>query len=129
MRIAGVNIPQEKTVETSLTYIFGVGHSRASEILGKTGVDSQKRVKELSENEANRLRQEVEGSYTVEGELRSQQQRDVKRLREISSYRGLRHKKGLPVRGQQTQTNARTRKGRKMTVSGTSSRKSQPSAT
>lgn len=129
MRIAGVNIPPDKPIGIALTYIFGVGRSTAQKVLRKTGVDPQKRTNQLAESEANRLRQEVENNYTVEGELRSNLRQNIKRLVEVNAYRGLRHKRGLPVRGQQTRTNARTRKGKKVTVGGTSSRRSQPSPT
>lgn len=129
MRIAGVNIPQDKPITIALTYIFGIGRSTAAKILKKTGINPSKRTKDLSESEANRLRQEIEGKLQVEGELRSVIRQNIKRLQEIGCYRGLRHKRGLPVRGQQTRTNARTRKGRKVTVGGTSSRRSQPSPT
>lgn len=120
-RIAGVDIPAEKRVESALTYIKGVGRSLANEILSKAGVSPDARVKDLSEEEISRIRKVLEGGgYRLEGELTQEAALNIKRLREIGSYRGLRHEKGLPVRGQRTRTNARTRKGKKITVGGTS---------
>jgi small subunit ribosomal protein S13 len=117
-RIAGINIPTDKRVEIGLTYVHGIGRSRANEILKKVGVDADTKVKDLTEDETVKLREEVE-SREVEGDLRRERSQNVKRLGEIGSYRGLRHRRGLPVRGQRTKTNARGRKGpRKMSVAG-----------
>ena len=117
-RIAGVNIPVGKRVEVGLTYVFGIGHSVAREILAQTKIDPNTLVKDLTENEIVQLREAVE-QREVEGDLRRERSQDVKRLMEIGSYRGLRHRRGLPVRGQRTKTNARGRKGpRRMSVSG-----------
>ena len=121
VRIAGVDIPVEKQVGTSLTYVKGVGRSLALEVLEKAGVAPDKRVKDLTGEEANQIREVLEkGGYRVEGALKQETASNVKRLREIRCYRGLRHEKGLPVRGQQTRTNSRTRKGKKVTIGGTS---------
>lgn len=111
--IAGVELPKDKRVIIGLTYIFGIGRSKSQEILGKAGIDESIRVKDLSVEQEKKLRDIIQNDYLVEGELRTQRAMDIKRLMEIGSYRGLRHKKGLPVRGQRTHTNARTRKGRK----------------
>jgi small subunit ribosomal protein S13 len=117
-RIAGVNIPVNKRAEIGLTYIFGIGRSTAQEILAETGVEPDRPVKDLTEDEVVKLREAVE-RREVEGDLRREQSQDVKRLMEIGSYRGLRHRRGLPVRGQRTKTNARGRKGpRRMSVAG-----------
>jgi small subunit ribosomal protein S13 len=117
-RIAGVNIPTDKRVEIGLTYVHGIGRSSANEILKKLGVDPDTKVKDLTEDETVRLREAVE-SREVEGDLRRERSQNVKRLGEIGSYRGLRHRRGLPVRGQRTKTNARGRKGpKKMSVAG-----------
>jgi small subunit ribosomal protein S13 len=110
-RIAGVDIPREKRVEVSLTYIFGIGESTARKILSDANVDPNTRVKDLTEGDVNNLRSIIEKRFQVEGDLRREVQMNIKRLMEIGSYRGLRHRKGLPVRGQRTRTNARTRKG------------------
>jgi len=118
VRIAGVNIPNEKRVVIALTYIYGVGNTRAKAILAKAKVNESTRVKDLKEDEANRLREIVEKQYTVEGDLRRDVQANVKRLREIGSYRGLRHAKHLPVRGQRTKTNSRTVRGNKRVTMG-----------
>ncbi len=115
-RIAGIDLPREKRVEIGLTYIFGIGRSTAQEILDKTGIDYNTRVKDLTEAEEAKLREEID-HYTVEGDLRRDVAMNIKRLREISCYRGIRHRRGLPVRGQKTKTNARTRKGPKKLVS------------
>jgi small subunit ribosomal protein S13 len=117
-RIAGVDIPRDKQVGTSLTYIYGVGRSRSGEILEQAGIDPATRVKDLSEVEVSRLRQIIDGDYTVEGDLRREVAMNIKRLTEIGCYRGLRHRRSLPVHGQRTKTNARTRKGPKKTVAG-----------
>lgn len=117
-RIAGVDLPRNKQVEVSLTYIYGIGRSRSQEILEEAGVDPQTRVRELSESEVSRLREIVDREYIVEGDLRREVAMNIKRLTEIGCYRGQRHRRGLPVRGQRTKTNARTRKGPKKTVAG-----------
>ncbi|HWC76135.1 MAG TPA: 30S ribosomal protein S13 [Blastocatellia bacterium] len=116
-RISGVDLPANKRAEIGLTYIYGIGRSRANKILGEAGVDIDKRIRELTEDEINRIRTVIDQQGNVEGDLRKQVQMDIKRLMDIGSYRGLRHRRGLPVRGQRTHTNARTRKGpRRMTV-------------
>ena len=118
-RFAGVDLPPNKKVEVALTYLYGIGNSKSKEILEKAGVDKQKRMKELTDTEINKLRDEIEKNYIVEGDLRRVEGLNVKRLIEINCYKGMRHRKGLPVRGQRTRTNARTRRGRKrMTVAG-----------
>jgi small subunit ribosomal protein S13 len=117
-RIAGVDLPRDKQIETALTYIFGIGRSLSQEILTRTGVEPSTRVRDLTEDEAVRLREAIERSYTIEGDLRREVASNVQRLMEIGCYRGLRHRRGLPVRGQRTRTNARTRKGRRKTVAG-----------
>lgn len=114
-RIAGVDIPNEKNIGISLTYIYGIGRPTSKAILDKVGVDPQKRVKDLTDDELTAIRQEV-AEYKTEGDLRRDAAMDIKRLMEIGSYRGMRHRKGLPVRGQRTRTNARTRKGPAKTV-------------
>jgi len=115
-RIAGVDLPREKRIEIGLTYIFGIGRSRSNEILKKTGINPDTRVKDLTEDEISKLRQIIDSEYQVEGDLRREIALNIKRLKEIGSYRGIRHRKGLPVRGQRTKTNARTRKGPRKTV-------------
>jgi small subunit ribosomal protein S13 len=115
-RIAGVDLPRDKRVEVALTYIFGVGPSTSRRILTQTDVNPDTRVRELTESEVARLREVLEREYRVEGDLRRQITLNIRRLQEIGSYRGLRHRRGLPVRGQRTSTNARTRKGPKRTV-------------
>ena len=116
-RIAGVDLPANKRAEIGLTYIYGIGRSRANKILGEAGISVDKRIRELSEEEVNRIRTVIDQQGGVEGDLRKQIQMDIKRLMDIGCYRGLRHRRGLPVRGQRTHTNARTRKGpRRMTV-------------
>lgn len=122
-RIAGVDIPRNKRVEVSLTYIYGIGLSRSQEILEKSEIDPDTRVRDLSEAEVTRLRQLIDQNYTVEGDLRREVAMNIKRLTEIGCYRGLRHRRHLPVRGQRTRTNARTRKGPKKTVAGRGRRK------
>ncbi len=114
-RIAGVDVPREKRVVISLTYIYGIGNSRSAEILEKSGVSESTRVRDLTEDELNKIR-EVVDSYKIEGDLRREQNLNVKRLMEIASYRGIRHRRGLTVRGQNTKNNARTRKGPVKTV-------------
>ena len=115
-RIAGVDIPNQKRVEIALTYIYGIGHSSAIEILAKTGINPDTRAKDLTEEEVAKLRDVIENEYTVEGDLRREVGLNIKRLQEINCYRGIRHRKGLPVRGQRTKTNARTRKGPAKTI-------------
>jgi small subunit ribosomal protein S13 len=117
-RIAGVDIPREKRLEISLTYIFGIGRSRAQEVCQRTGIDMNTRVRDLTDEEVNRIRNYVDSNLKVEGDLRRDIQQDIKRKMEIGCYQGLRHRRGLPVHGQRTQTNARTRKGPKKTVAG-----------
>lgn len=117
-RIAGVDLPKDKRLEIALTYIYGIGLSRSHEIILKTGVDPDKRVKDLTEDEITRLREAIERNYRVEGDLRREVQMNIKRLIDIGTYRGLRHKRNLPVRGQRTRTNARTRRGPRRTVPG-----------
>ena len=115
-RIAGVDLPREKRVEVGLTYVYGVGISSSRKILAKTGVNPDTRVKDLTEDELNKIREVIDAEYTVEGDLRRQVALDIKRLMEIGCYRGIRHRRGLPVRGQRTKTNARTRKGPAKTI-------------
>ncbi|MBR2312634.1 MAG: 30S ribosomal protein S13 [Clostridia bacterium] len=115
-RIAGVDIPNQKRVEIALTYIYGIGRKSANDILAKTGIDPDTRAKDLTEEEVAKLRDEIENAYTVEGDLRRDKALNIKRLVEINCYRGIRHRKGLPVRGQRTKTNARTRKGPAKTI-------------
>ena len=115
-RIAGVDIPNQKRVEIALTYIYGIGRKSANDILVKTGIDPDTRAKDLTEEQIAKLRDEIENNYVVEGDLRRDVALNIKRLVEINCYRGTRHRKGLPVRGQRTKTNARTRKGPKKTI-------------
>lgn len=115
-RIAGVDLPKDKRIEIGLTYIFGIGRSSAKRILEKTGVNPDTRAKKLKEEDVAKLRSVIESDYKVEGTLRSEISMDIKRLIDIGSYRGLRHRRGLPVRGQRTKTNARSRKGPKKTI-------------
>ena len=115
-RIAGVDLPREKRVEIGLTYIFGIGRTSANKILKATGINPDTRVKDLTEEEEAKLREYINHNHTVEGDLRRDIAMDIKRLTEIGCYRGIRHRKGLPVRGQHTKNNARTRKGPKRTV-------------
>jgi len=115
-RIAGVDLPREKRVEIALTYIFGVGMTTSKNILAKTGVDPTTRVRDLTESDVSRLREVLEREYRVEGDLRRQINMNIRRLSEIGCYRGIRHRRGLPVRGQRTRTNARMRKGPRRTV-------------
>lgn len=117
-RIAGVDIPRDKRVEVSLTYIYGIGRSTSNNILKTASIDPDTRVRDLSEAEVSRLRQIIDREIVVEGDLRRQRHMNIKRLTEIGCYRGLRHRRGLPVHGQRTKTNARTRKGPKKTVAG-----------
>jgi len=116
-RIAGVDLPREKRVEIGLTYIYGIGRKSANDILEKAQVSPDVRVKDLTEDEAGRIRKIIDQEYVVEGDLRREVSLNIKRLMEIGCYRGIRHRRGLPVRGQKTKTNARTRKGPKKTVS------------
>ena len=115
-RIAGVDLPNEKRIEAGLTYIYGIGWSTSRKILEATGIDPSTRVKDLTEEEAGKIRKVIEAEYLVEGDLRRDVNMNIKRLMEIGCYRGIRHRRGLPVRGQKTKTNARTRKGPKKTV-------------
>ncbi len=115
-RIAGVDLPREKRVEVALTYIYGLGPSRARQVLGMARVNPDTRVRSLTEEEASRLREAIDRSYRVEGDLQREVQMNIKRLIDIGCYRGIRHRRGLPVRGQRTRTNARTRKGPRKTV-------------
>lgn len=115
-RIAGVDIPNNKRIEIALTYIYGIGRKSANDILAATGIDPDTRAKDLTEAEVAKLRDEIENNYKVEGDLRRDVALDIKRMVEINCYRGIRHRKGLPVRGQRTRTNARTRKGPKKTI-------------
>jgi small subunit ribosomal protein S13 len=117
-RIAGVDIPREKRLVISLTYVFGIGRSTASEICKTTGIDESTRTRDLTDEEINQIRAHIDQHLKVEGDLKREVQQDIKRKMEIGSYQGLRHRKGLPVRGQRTHTNARTRKGPKKTVAG-----------
>jgi small subunit ribosomal protein S13 len=118
MRIGGVDLPNQKRIEIALTYIYGIGRSSSNEILDQSQVDPDKKVHELTSDEVTRLRNLIESDYVIEGELRSRVKRNIERLKEIGCYRGERHKKGLPVRGQRTRSNARTRKGPRETVAG-----------
>ena len=115
-RIAGVDLPREKRAEIGLTYIYGIGRTSANDILAKTGINPDTRVKDLTEDDVAKIREVIEHEYTVEGDLRREVAMNIKRLVEIDSYRGQRHRKGLPVRGQRTKTNARTRKGKAKTI-------------
>ncbi len=117
-RIAGVDLPREKRVEIGLTYVYGIGLKSSQKILAKTGINPDTRVKDLTEEEVTKLREVIDSEYTVEGDLRRQVALDIKRLMEIGCYRGIRHRKGLPVRGQNTKNNARTRKGPAKAIAG-----------
>ena len=117
-RIAGVNLPLNKRSEVGLTYIYGIGRSTANKILGEVGVSPDTYVRDLTEDEVGKLRDAIDEQLTVEGDLRRERSQDIKRLQDIGCYRGLRHRRGLPVRGQNTKTNARTRKGPRKTVAG-----------
>jgi small subunit ribosomal protein S13 len=117
-RIAGVDIPRDKRVEIALTYIYGIGRTRSALLLAATGIDVNIRVKDLTDDQLVALRDHIEGNYKVEGDLRREVAADIRRKVEIGSYQGIRHRKGLPVRGQRTKTNARSRKGPKRTVAG-----------
>lgn len=115
-RIAGVDLPREKRVEIGLTYVYGIGRTSSTKILKATGINPDTRVKDLTEDEVAKIRDAIDHEYTVEGDLRREVALNIKRLTEIGSYRGIRHRRGLPVRGQRTKTNARTRKGPKRTI-------------
>ena len=115
-RIAGIDLPREKRIEIGLTYVYGIGATRAKEILAKTGIDPDVRVKDLTDDQEAQLREVIEKQYLIEGDLRRATAMNIKRLSEIGCYRGLRHRRGLPVHGQRTKTNARTRKGPKKTI-------------
>ncbi|HLT67957.1 MAG TPA: 30S ribosomal protein S13 [Microbacterium sp.] len=117
-RLAGVDIPRDKRVVIALTYIYGIGRTRSAEILDATGIDENIRVKDLTDDQLVALRDQIDGNYKVEGDLRREVAADIRRKVEIGSYEGIRHRRGLPVRGQRTKTNARTRKGPKRTVAG-----------
>lgn len=117
-RLSGVDLPREKRVEIALTYIYGIGRTRAVETLAATGVNPDTRVKDLTEDDLVKLKDHIDGNYKVEGDLRREVQANIRRKIEIGSYQGLRHRRGLPVHGQRTKTNARTRKGPKRTVAG-----------
>ena len=117
-RISGVDLPREKKVEIGLTYIFGIGRHNATDILQKAGIDANLRIRDLSDADVNRLRQVIERDYKVEGALRTEVAMNIKRLMDIGSYRGIRHRRGLPVRGQRTHTNARTKKGPRRAIAG-----------
>jgi small subunit ribosomal protein S13 len=117
-RIAGVDLPRNKRVEIALTYIYGIGRSRSNSILGNTGVNPDTRTQDLTDEDVSRLRREIESKYKVEGALRTETSMNVKRLMDIGCYRGLRHRRGLPVRGQRTHTNARTHKGARRSIAG-----------
>ena len=115
-RISGIDLPREKRIEVALTYIYGIGPARAAKVLEMTQIDPDIRVKDLTEDQEAQLRETIEGNYTIEGDLRRETAMNIKRLSEIGCYRGLRHRRGLPVHGQRTKTNARTRKGPKKTI-------------
>lgn len=117
-RLVGVDLPREKRLEVALTYIYGIGRTRARETLKETGVSPDLRVRDLGDDEVIKLRDWIEGNYQIEGDLRREVQADIRRKVDIGSYQGIRHRRGLPVRGQRTHTNARTRKGKKKTVAG-----------
>lgn len=117
-RIAGVDLPRNKPMKVALTYIYGVGHKTSADILSKAGVDPALRTDDLTEVDISNIRQIIEGEYTVEGDLRRETSMNIKRLMDLGCYRGLRHRRGLPVRGQRTHTNGRTRKGPRKTVAG-----------
>jgi small subunit ribosomal protein S13 len=117
-RIAGVDLPRNKRIEVALTYIFGIGDTTSSKILAETGVDPDRRVHDLNDEEVNKLRRVIEARYKVEGALRTEVSMNIKRLMDIGCYRGLRHRRGLPCRGQRTHTNARTHKGKRVAIAG-----------
>ena len=115
-RISGIDLPRDKRIEVALTYIYGIGPARAAEVLKTTGINPDTRVKDLTEEQEGQLREAIEHGYIIEGDLRRENAMNIKRLSEIGCYRGLRHRRGLPVHGQRTKTNARTRKGPKKTI-------------
>ena len=115
-RISGIDLPRDKRIEVALTYIYGIGPARAAKVLETTNIDPDIRVKDLTEDQEAQLRETIEGNYTIEGDLRRETAMNIKRLSEIGCYRGIRHRRGLPVHGQRTKTNARTRKGPKKTI-------------
>ena len=117
-RIAGIDLPRDKRIEVALTYIYGIGLSRSQLILSQTSVDPNRRAADLTDEDVNQLRREIEGKFKVEGALRTEVSMNIKRLMDIGCYRGLRHRRGLPVRGQRTHTNARTHKGRRRAIAG-----------
>ena len=117
-RISGIDLPRDKKVEIGLTYIYGIGRASAQQILEKSGIDASQRVRDLSDADVNKLRQVIEKEYRVEGALRTEVAMNIKRLMDIGSYRGIRHRRGLPVRGQRTHTNARTKKGPRRAIAG-----------
>ena len=117
-RIAGVDLPRGKRIEIALTYIYGIGPTRAKQILEACGVDPDRRTQDIDDDDVNRLRRQIEGNFKVEGALRTERSMNIKRLMDIGCYRGLRHRRGLPVRGQRTHTNARTRKGKAKPIAG-----------
>ena len=117
-RIAGIDLPRNKRIEIALTYIYGIGHARARTIMDHTGVDPDRRTSDLTDEDVNKLRREIEDNYKVEGALRTEVSMNIKRLMDIGCYRGLRHRRGLPVRGQRTHTNARTHKGKRRAIAG-----------
>ena len=117
-RIAGIDIPRDKRLEVSLTYIYGIGLTRAQQICRETGVDGDTRVRQLTDDEVSKIRRYIDDTFQVEGDLRREVQQNIKRKIEIGSYQGIRHRRGLPVRGQRTHTNARSRKGRRVAIAG-----------
>ncbi|MGH8948547.1 MAG: 30S ribosomal protein S13 [Acidimicrobiia bacterium] len=117
-RIAGVDLPRDKRLEIGLTYIYGIGLTRSQKVCNETGVDPGTRIRQLTDDEVTRIRRYIEANFEVEGDLRREVQQNIKRKIEIGSYQGIRHRRGLPVRGQRTHTNARTRKGRRMAIAG-----------
>ncbi len=117
-RISGIDLPRQKRIEVALTYIYGIGHARARQIIEATGVDPDRRTGDLTDEDVNKIRHEIEDKYKVEGTLRTEVSMNIKRLMDIGCYRGLRHRRGLPVRGQRTKTNARTHKGTRRAVAG-----------
>ena len=117
-RIAGVDLPRDKRIEIGLTYIFGIGRTRAQHICDALGIDQDTKIRDLTDDEAAKIRRYIDNSYTVEGDLRREVQQNIRRKIEIGSYQGIRHRRGLPVRGQRTHTNARQRKGKRMAIAG-----------
>lgn len=117
-RISGIDLPRQKRIEVALTYIYGIGHARARTIMEATGVDPDRRTSDLTDEDINKIRREIEDKYKVEGTLRTEVSMNIKRLMDIGCYRGIRHRRGLPVRGQRTKTNARTHKGTRRAVAG-----------